>query len=280
MVFKYNYKGIFLIVTSNVIFPRNTAIPSLGQRVLAKTCAKISHATSGAAKWCLSQGLSMLKGATVWSVLQGGYSRGDNFELMRTTFLNPEQLRSTPVDLKFLEMFLLKKIDPAYREAGIRILDNFDLLVECPKKEYLRSFSRTFGIKITHQEIIKHNLLRWVVSTAFDQELIFRWLLQDVILKRCVKKAIRCISPQHASLVDSKIYTACRILIASLCFSASHHSNRTNLPDSYVDMQLYATFIMGIAFGILKETSGLAASIGAHAINNIVAIIPGTLAKC
>jgi hypothetical protein len=46
------------------------------------------------------------------------------------------------------------------------------------------------------------------------------------------------------------------------------------MPDSYVDVQLVATIIIGIGFEILKEAKGLSWAIGAHAINNLSAVLP------
>ena len=46
-------------------------------------------------------------------------------------------------------------------------------------------------------------------------------------------------------------------------------------PDTYVSLQLVATFVGGIGLGILKESNaGLLGAIGAHVTNNMIAISP------
>lgn len=124
--------------------------------------------------------------------------------------------------------------------------------------------------------IIKSEMVGGVViGPAIKEEILFRGLIQDVCLTEIPKYVIKKIAPGKETILDTTIAKAARIVLTSAAFSAWHLQNKGVLSDSYVSMQLVATFAMGIGFGILKESkTGLLGSIGAHMANNFVAIAP------
>lgn len=153
---------------------------------------------------------------------------------------------------------------------------------DCPREEALLQLGK---IKGDGKPLYDPNRTAKVFSlitikAPITEEFIFRGLIQDLLLKRVVGKIVKKIAPQHASKLDSKIYTAFRILISSYAFSYFHELNRGNLPDEYVDVQRIYTFVMGIIWGLVKERFGLAASIGAHTFNNFAMMLPNIVKKC
>ncbi|MBM3198976.1 MAG: CPBP family intramembrane metalloprotease, partial [Chlamydiae bacterium] len=156
------------------------------------------------------------------------------------------------------------------------------LTSDCPLQQYHIEIARLLGLDV---EIFKNlglsmHVCNGILIPGVVEEFVFRQVIQDWILKKGVRKAVECISPQHASFVDHKAYTACRILLSSLAFSAIHATNGVMFPDEYVSVQIRATFVMGIAFGILKEMVGLPAAMGAHMVQNTVALLPGMMTTC
>lgn len=114
-----------------------------------------------------------------------------------------------------------------------------------------------------------------VIRTALKEEIIFRGLIQDVCLTMIPKYVIKKNKPGNETILDTTAAKAVRIILTSAAFSEWHLQNQGILSDSYVSMQLVATFAMGTGFGIIKESkAGLLGSIGAHMTNNFVAIAP------
>lgn len=112
-----------------------------------------------------------------------------------------------------------------------------------------------------------------VVSAPIFHEVLFRGLLQDIILKQGVKKAVALVSPKHAELVDSKAYTAARILVASAFFSYYCGVN-------YHGKKIIPSLLNGIGFGLLKEKYGLASAIGAHMLNAFIPMASDLFSRC
>ena len=113
------------------------------------------------------------------------------------------------------------------------------------------------------------------IASPIAEEILFRWLLQDVILKKTPLFVLKKMTPGKEKLVDAKITKCFRIGFVSTLFSAAHLLNQGIFPDSYVRQQIISTLFLGSICGILKESKlGLSGAIGAHIANNIVAIAP------
>lgn len=163
-----------------------------------------------------------------------------------------------------------------------RLLNATCYLEEFSQQLNLHSVLTPFGVQKlnTSPESIKGGLVGTVTGAAIGEEILFRGLIQDVCLTRIPKYVIKKISPGKEALLDTTIAKAARILITAAAFSAYHLGNKGVLSDAYVSTQLVATFMMGIGFGLLKESqAGLTGSVAAHITNNLVAVIP-TLQSC
>lgn len=253
---------------------------------VAKTAAqagllsKISTGASSMARWCFSTGANFVKGAAGFSLIQTILSGGATISLAKNALYHSDKFF-----LNRYEIFgNVNRILILFKNSGRTIPDSVDpsqiLTSDCPKEEYLRQMSLVTGESFSASDINRANLLFLVAGPSIIEESIFRGLIQDVLLKRCVAKFVGKVAPNSISLVDSKIYTVCRILLSSASFAAIHNMNRLILSDEYVDFQIYYTFGLGIILGAMKEVGGLAPCIGAHAINNLTALLPSLLAKC
>lgn len=113
------------------------------------------------------------------------------------------------------------------------------------------------------------------VGIPIVEEIVFRGLIQDVLLTRIPKYVIKKIAPGKETALDTRIAKAARITLTAALFSAAHLANSGFFADSYVSMQLVATFVGGIGLGILKESNaGLLGAMGGHIANNMIAIAP------
>jgi hypothetical protein len=147
----------------------------------------------------------------------------------------------------------------------------------CPIQEYVTQLNRVFRnlpeLRQTVFSVKASTTLVIGIVAPVCEEIVFRCLIQNVLLKRIPQYIIKNVSPGKEIALDSSIAKAARIALTAILFSACHRSNFGLFPNSYVSMQLIATFVMGIGFGVLEETkAGLLGSISAHSINNIVAI--------
>ncbi len=112
-----------------------------------------------------------------------------------------------------------------------------------------------------------------VFEIPIIEEVLFRGLLQDIVLKRGVKKAVELVSPKHAEFVDSQEYTAARILLTSAITSYFQL-------EFVQEKSVAKSFFKGIVFGILKEKYGLASAIGAHMLHAFTPMAPGLFSRC
>lgn len=117
-------------------------------------------------------------------------------------------------------------------------------------------------------------ILQITALAPIAEEIVFRFLIQDVILTRIPKCLIKRIMPGQETILDSKIAKVVRIILTASLFSLVHFGNLGTYPVAYVTVQVFASFFSGIGYGVLKESKwGLLATIGAHCINNTVAVI-------
>lgn len=163
---------------------------------------------------------------------------------------------------------------------------NIDSLLNatCYLEEYTKQYNSHFpSMTHLHQTPLSMKVITGAtvgVIVPFSEEILFRGLMQDVLLMRIPKFIVKKIAPGKETVLDSSVAKAARIALTAAAFSAYHFQNQGLFSDSYVTMQLVSTFVMGIGFGLLKESkAGLLGSIGAHMANNFVAIAP-TLWSC
>ena len=106
-----------------------------------------------------------------------------------------------------------------------------------------------------------------VLKAPLIEELLFRFVFQRIALK---------VFPQANAKKEDKAYYDStpakveRVLISSVLFSLAHLINLRVLPSSYVIPQLIGSFMSGIAWGVIQESSkfGILGTIGLHITNN------------
>lgn len=165
---------------------------------------------------------------------------------------------------------------------------------ECPKKEFSHFIKRIFFSPEMQelakefekdQSFITFNQYIAILQSCFRapilEEILFRGLLQDILLDRFVRWTVNKLGLNDSKWTSSKAYTAGRILITSALFSYVHSFNSAHFTDEYVAEQIKQSFFAGLFFGLIKESPlGLAGSIGAHMINNVIAMLPLLMRPC
>lgn len=174
----------------------------------------------------------------------------------------------------------LKEIADNMIKMGLRLDGDAIANAACPLQEFVTQFNRVVLPEFQTTVFAEKVKTAWAggFTIPITEELIFRGLVQDVLLTRLPKYIIKKIAPGQESLLDSTTAKIIRVALTSALFSSAHIVNIGVLPGSYVSMQLVATFVMGIYLGALKESkAGLLGSIGAHISNNIMALIPNLM---
>lgn len=147
----------------------------------------------------------------------------------------------------------------------------------CYVEEYTKQYNSNVPFYM-HQTPLSMKVINSAnvgVIAPLLEEVLFRGLMQDVLLTRIPKFIVKKIAPGRETALDSSVAKAARITLTAAAFSAFHLQNQGLFADSYVTMQLVAAFAMGIGFGMLKESkAGLLGSVGAHMANNFAAIAP------
>ncbi len=227
-----------------------------------------------------------LRGAAIWTGALGVATGGTSLQILYYSVFNPEifEPKGDQILQKQQELYEgAKKLERLFPLQDLYSWWYFNpekiLAASCPKQEYYEQISLLTGFKMTPLIETISVIGGMVIAIPINEELIFRGALQDLLLKRLVKKVVVNIAPQHADKVDSNIYTGIRILLTSAAFSYSHTSNAAFMTDSYVAKQVFQTFFLGLGWGALKEKYGIASSTGAHMIHNLVATLPG-MTKC
>lgn len=124
-------------------------------------------------------------------------------------------------------------------------------------------------------DFAKVDLLANGIFIPIFEEIVFRGLIQDVMLTRIPKYVVSKILPGRETILDSKMAKVARIIIAALLFSTVGHAyNCIYVADYVVKMQMVGALIAGLGLGMIKESNaGLLGSIGAHAFNNMIGVL-------
>ena len=230
--------------------------------------------------------LNFLKGAIAHMILSGLLTGGETLKILSNSIL---QFEVPPVNRQLLKEIIETTMNDASQRSWWqtkwldRVWYKIDpetiLTAKCPKEEFYKLAAKMQSAAY-NKPFDFLNFNETVATPAVVEELIFRGVIQDLLLKKLVHKVIKRVAPAHANIIDSKIYTVCRIAITSVLFSSIHLGNMGSLPDDYVYSQVIGSFIMGLWFGAIKERWGLAGSIAAHAMQNLTAILSAGAASC
>lgn len=152
----------------------------------------------------------------------------------------------------------------------------------CYLEEYSKQFNSHEVSWITATPLrLKIMQLAYVgVLGPLWEEFLFRELIQSTLLPMGSKHVIKKMLPNCNDQVYYRVDVLARVIITSCLFSAVHLLNRGTISEGYVIGQLVGSFVLGIVFGLLRESSaGLSGAIGAHIANNVIALGP-TLISC
>jgi membrane protease YdiL (CAAX protease family) len=128
-------------------------------------------------------------------------------------------------------------------------------------------------------------ILKVAVVAPITEELEYRLVIQEYLLKQLPKKILGKISPTHVDLVDSKVAKCARVVISSFIFALPHYispeTSRYLSPEKdiscFMGNRVFQAFGTGLIMGALQETTGnVAYPIIAHMLHNF---IPSVLIK-
>lgn len=152
---------------------------------------------------------------------------------------------------------------------------------QCPTQEYVHHINHEYphwGLTVEMVKTIQ--IVSVGIVVPISEEILFRGILQDLLLDKLVKRTVKAYATDKAKLLDTTAAKTARIGLTALLFSAYHLQNRGILSDDYVKLQVLSTFFMGLGFGVLKESkAGLTGAIAAHICNNMLALSP-SLMRC
>lgn len=110
-----------------------------------------------------------------------------------------------------------------------------------------------------------------IIKAPIKEEIQYRMVIQDLFLMRIPKYIIKKVAPGKEKILDSKGMKAARIFLTATLFARAHLINK-EISWAYTARQVPSTFVMGVFFGLMKESkAGLMGAIGMHMANNIIA---------
>jgi len=221
----------------------------------------------------INTGKNIVKGASLYAIGSNIFSLGTPLRLFHLMAFHPKELLPPLADMQTAAYEQATKTAEFLKTSGFHILITFDpekiLTASCLKEESLRQMSPIVGMPADPMFVKIMDMANACSGAPIREELYYRGLIQDLVLNRGVKKVIQKIKPEYAEKLDSKIYTAVRILLTSAYFAYDHSGNNAIRGQSYVDAQVITAFFAGIRYGILKENVGLAGAIGGDIMQNI-----------
>lgn len=87
------------------------------------------------------------------------------------------------------------------------------------------------------------------VAVGFSEEIVFRGLIQQKLLRELPKKVLNKFAPNYVDLVDHKVARVARVVFASILFAAAHAPGGGNASG-----MLLPQFMGGLFYGTLVES--------------------------
>lgn len=149
---------------------------------------------------------------------------------------------------------------------------------ECPNAmmaDLVRRSQTPSIASFTASDVKNSNALSFGILRPLGEELAFRGLLQDVLLKRVTKWAVKKIAPEKEKALDSPAAKVIRVLLSAAAFSA-YQLHQTNPSFGAVGSARFVqAFVLGLGLGWLKESSaGLGGSLGLHVAHAFYSLRP------
>jgi len=137
--------------------------------------------------------------------------------------------------------------------------------------DFQDTIQKITGIVMSPLDAWKYVAPTAVLIGGIGEELVFRGVVQDLLLTKLLGKAIKKISPSNASWVDTKTAKIFRIAITSALFAGGHLITLTEEVPLGIKFQAFHALAIGFIFGAIKESHlGLMGSIGCHMMNNAI----------
>lgn len=104
------------------------------------------------------------------------------------------------------------------------------------------------------------------------EELLFRYMIQSVVLREAPKRVLKMVAPSYEHIVDHKIANVARVVLTSTLFTLAHVMRMGHFPG-----MLVAQLVFGLYFSYKRECgAGIAELSAVHFSFNVVgALIAG-----
>ncbi len=153
---------------------------------------------------------------------------------------------------------------------GLSYAANYLKLIPDDPCLYWDAFYKTFPKGSIPQHLAwKVFSINAVIIGGIGEELVFRGVIQDLLLKKLLGKVIEKVSPGNAAWTNGKTAKISRIVIASVLFGALHLVTPTKEIPLAIALQAFNALFLGAILGAVKESRlGLIGSIGCHMMHN------------
>ena len=152
----------------------------------------------------------------------------------------------------------------------------FKIIPETPCffwNDYYDNLQKNSALPMSQLDTFKSMAPISIIGAGIGEELVFRGVVQDLILTKLLGKAIKTISPENASWIDTKTAKIFRIVITSALFAGAHLITGTDEIPSGIKFQAFSALVTGFILGAVKESRlGLMGSIGCHMMHNAAAM--------
>jgi membrane protease YdiL (CAAX protease family) len=115
-----------------------------------------------------------------------------------------------------------------------------------------------------------HSFLNTTVIAPISEEILFRGIIQEILLKRAPVALLQKINPRAANWLESNINAKIgRVALSTLIFALAHLSTHNCAMSNRAIGVIGLGALLGILVEIKGLKQGLTASIYAHALNNL-----------
>ena len=90
-----------------------------------------------------------------------------------------------------------------------------------------------------------YDLFAVAIVAPIEEEILFRGIIQDLLLTRLAKRTLKNYAPGQEGLLDTPAAKAARIGLTTLLFSISHYTNILLMPSFAVKVQMVNAFVSG-----------------------------------
>jgi len=205
----------------------------------------------------------------------GVVSKDQDKLIHKNDFLNPTNL--TPTNSSTFSKFYVKGIGFSFASVPVLTLTSYPVInfeIKTPTWIQLVIDVITFPQRLF---MIQGMLSYAGMYGPICEEFLFRYLLQEQLLKKIPTQILNKNAPQYASAINTKIAKIVRIAFSSAAFALAHTNNPYPMNGA---VSIVHKFALGLILGAIQESTGnLFYSTAFHMGNNalpavILAIIP------